>query len=315
MDRAFGYGGFGYSPYYYHFPRRRFFPFFFISPLFFPFFRGEEDRNAAYFAQHCCKDGDSMEGLAKLYNVPQPILEATNPHITNPDFLAPGSTVNIPRMDTMHCQKMYMEQQGTGMEEMPLMDSYSHMMSRAENPYVYPHVQYSKPKYPSYHPYPPNYQPEGDYPTGQGVGIHLGGHLGGHWAGVHAGGHLGNQGIGVHTGGHLGGYGAGVHAGGHLGNQGIGVHTGGHLGGYEAGVHAGGHLGSQGIGVHTGGHLGGYGAGVHAGGHFGGQGVGVHVGGNLGDHVGELGVHFGGTVGHGGNKTDDDTGKNNEQIQ
>lgn len=108
MDRQFfPFGGF--HPFF--FPRRRFFPFFFLSPFFFPFFRGEDDRDGMYYAQHQCKDGESMGTLAQMYNCPRQILEAVNPHIPNPDALMPGSTVYIPRLDRMYCQKVYFEQE------------------------------------------------------------------------------------------------------------------------------------------------------------------------------------------------------------
>lgn len=118
MDRQFGlpFGGgfgFGHQPFFnpFFFPRRRFVPFFFFSPFFFPFFRAEEDRDGTYFMQHAYCDGDTMESLAQAYNVPVPVLEAVNPQLQQPNALPPGSIVHIPRMDKMHCQKMFMEQE------------------------------------------------------------------------------------------------------------------------------------------------------------------------------------------------------------
>lgn len=92
------------------FPQRRFFPIFFISPLLFPFARDGEIRDEVY-AQHPVKEGDSAEKIASMYNIPQSIMELTNPHIQNFQALPPGSTVYIPRMDKMYCQKMYLEQE------------------------------------------------------------------------------------------------------------------------------------------------------------------------------------------------------------
>ncbi|WP_161631218.1 LysM peptidoglycan-binding domain-containing protein [Paenibacillus pinihumi] len=91
------------------FPRPRFFPFFFLSPFFFPFFRDGNVRDDQYYAQHQCKEGDTLESLARMYNCPQPILEAMNPHIQNPAQVQ-GTTVNIPRLDKMYCHKMYLEE-------------------------------------------------------------------------------------------------------------------------------------------------------------------------------------------------------------
>lgn len=118
MERHFGFpfGGFGhptfFNPFFnpFFFPRRRFFPFFFFSP-FFPFFRGEEDRDGTFFMHHQCKEGETLESLAQAYNVPRPVLEVTNSHIQNLTVIAPGSIVYIPRMDKMYCHKMYLEQE------------------------------------------------------------------------------------------------------------------------------------------------------------------------------------------------------------
>ncbi|WP_223067372.1 LysM peptidoglycan-binding domain-containing protein [Paenibacillus caui] len=118
--RAFGPGPF-FSPFFhpFFFPRRRFFPFFFISPFFFPFFRGEETRDGMYYKQHQCKDGDTFGSLAQMYNCPQPILEAMNPHIQDPSALMPGNIVNIPRLDKMYCHKMYLEQEASQTDAYP----------------------------------------------------------------------------------------------------------------------------------------------------------------------------------------------------
>lgn len=102
-----GFGGPFFNPFF--FPRR-FFPFFFLSPFRFPFFRGEEDRDGQYYAQHSCQEGETLRNLAQMYNCPQPILEAMNPHLQNPHALATGTVVQIPRLDTMFCHKMFMEQ-------------------------------------------------------------------------------------------------------------------------------------------------------------------------------------------------------------
>jgi len=119
MDRAFvpG-GGFGpgpqFSPFHHpFFPRRRFFPFFFISPFFFPFFRDDEERSEHYM-HHICKEGETLDQLAQRYNCPRPILEAMNPHLQHPHALMPGSVVYVPRLDKMVCHKMYWEQEVAG---------------------------------------------------------------------------------------------------------------------------------------------------------------------------------------------------------
>lgn len=100
----------GFFPFFgpFGFPRRRFFPFFFFSPFRFPFFR-DEARNGDYYTPHHCKMGDTMESLAEMYNVPRPVLEAVNPHIQNPAALVAGSTIHVPRMNRMFCQRMYAE--------------------------------------------------------------------------------------------------------------------------------------------------------------------------------------------------------------
>ncbi|MEF3302023.1 LysM peptidoglycan-binding domain-containing protein [Paenibacillus sp. GYB003] len=110
MERAFGFGPF-FNPFF--FPRR-FVPFFFFSPFFFsPFlfpFRDENEQRDLFYT-HACREGDTMEKLAGMYNVPIPVLEAVNPHLQSPAALTPGACVYVPRMDKLYCQKMYMEQE------------------------------------------------------------------------------------------------------------------------------------------------------------------------------------------------------------
>ncbi|MFD0586849.1 LysM peptidoglycan-binding domain-containing protein [Paenibacillus sp. GCM10027627] len=117
MDRAFfHHGGPGFRrpfrpfphPF---FPDRFLFPFFFFSPFFFPF-RNEEgagNNNEVYFAHHQSKSGDTLHKVAHMYNIPYPILEEANPHISNPHQLSPGTSVSIPRISNMPCHKTYME--------------------------------------------------------------------------------------------------------------------------------------------------------------------------------------------------------------
>ena len=113
MERQFfPFGGFGFHPFFRpffnpFFPRRTIFPFFAISPFFFPF-RGD-DSNEMCFAQHQAQGGETLENLAHTYNIPHPILEEANPHIGNPNQLRAGETVIIPRISNLHCQKTYME--------------------------------------------------------------------------------------------------------------------------------------------------------------------------------------------------------------
>ena len=90
-------------------PQRRFFPLFFISPFFFQFARDDGELRDDVYAEHPVKEGDSAEKIATMYNIPQSIMELSNPHIQNFQVLPPGSTVYIPRMDQMYCQKMYLE--------------------------------------------------------------------------------------------------------------------------------------------------------------------------------------------------------------
>lgn len=113
MERAFFPGaGFGPGPFFnpFFFPQRRFFPFFFLSPFGFPFFRAEDDRDGMYHIKHHCKEGETLDSLAKTYNCPRPILEAMNPHIQHPHYLTAGTVVHVPRLDQMACYKLYMEQ-------------------------------------------------------------------------------------------------------------------------------------------------------------------------------------------------------------
>jgi len=120
MDRPFfpG-GGFGFHPFFRpffnpFFPRRPLFPFFSISPFFFPFspfFRGDNDQPDLCFAQHQVQEGDSLGNLAHSYNIPHPILEEANPHIGNLNQLQPGETIFIPRISNLICQKTYTEQE------------------------------------------------------------------------------------------------------------------------------------------------------------------------------------------------------------
>lgn len=115
MDRQFfpG-GGFGPGPFHppFFIPRRRFIPFFFISPFVFPFpFRENDERSGMHHIQHHVKEGETYDTLAQMYNCPRPILEAMNPHIPHPYALAPGMVVHVPRLDKMVCHRMYMEQE------------------------------------------------------------------------------------------------------------------------------------------------------------------------------------------------------------
>jgi len=64
-----------------------------------------------YHMKHSSRDGETLGTLAQMYNCPQPILEAMNPHIQNPYALAAGTMVHIPRLDKMYCHKMYLEQE------------------------------------------------------------------------------------------------------------------------------------------------------------------------------------------------------------
>lgn len=119
MNRGFAPfgGGFGRPPFrpfpHPFFPRRTLFPFFFFSPFFFPFFReGDEvgeDRNDGTFAQHQATQGQTLQQVAHAYNMPYPILEEANPHLSNPSQLRQGETVVIPRISHMYCHKTYLE--------------------------------------------------------------------------------------------------------------------------------------------------------------------------------------------------------------
>ena len=114
MERQFfPYGGFGFHPFFRpffnpFFPRRFLFPFFSISPFFFPF-RGDENANEMCYAHHQAQEGESLESLSHVYNMPHPILEEANPHIGNPTQLRAGETVVIPRISNLQTQKTYME--------------------------------------------------------------------------------------------------------------------------------------------------------------------------------------------------------------
>lgn len=90
------------------FPNRFLFPYFYFSPFFFPYFRdGKSDE--MIFAQHSCQHGDTLASVGHKYNIPHSILEEANPHLSNPDRLAQGETVYIPRLSNMMCQKTYAE--------------------------------------------------------------------------------------------------------------------------------------------------------------------------------------------------------------
>ena len=114
MDtRFFSPVGFGPRPFFRpfphpFFPNRFLFPFFFFSPFFFPFFRDGE-QNEGVYAHHQVRAGDSLDRIAHQYNIPAPILEEANSHLSNPAALQQGETVVIPRISNMHCQKTYAE--------------------------------------------------------------------------------------------------------------------------------------------------------------------------------------------------------------
>ncbi|MWC28044.1 LysM peptidoglycan-binding domain-containing protein [Paenibacillus sp. MMS18-CY102] len=118
MDRGFfpGSGGFGggfgrpfFRPFAHpFFPGRFLFPFFAFSPFFFPVFRdGQSDD--MIFAQHQVKSGDTLASIGHQYNMPQPILEEANMHLSNPKQLRAGETVYVPRLSNMMCHKTYAE--------------------------------------------------------------------------------------------------------------------------------------------------------------------------------------------------------------
>lgn len=110
LHHGFGHHGFGHHGFpFHHGFGHRFFPFFFLSPFGFGF-RGEgEDRNKHYYAEYTVEQGDTMWKVAEKYNVPVSILITMNTHITDPNQLNIGVKVYIPRMNDMHCQRMYME--------------------------------------------------------------------------------------------------------------------------------------------------------------------------------------------------------------
>lgn len=119
--------------------RPRFFPFFFISPFHRPFFHHrDEDERDGNFIHHECEHGDTLESLAERYNVPQPMLTELNTHLQNPSFLNPGDTMYIPRLNRMHCQRMYMADES---------QSHMHPGQMLQQPYPgmqqpYPGMQY-----------------------------------------------------------------------------------------------------------------------------------------------------------------------------
>lgn len=90
---------------------RRLFPFFFIHPFRrYPFYRSGEDIKDMVYAVHTVEPGDTMWEIAQRYNIPLPILLLGNPQIQNPHVLQVGEKVYIPKLCSMHCQVMYMEQ-------------------------------------------------------------------------------------------------------------------------------------------------------------------------------------------------------------
>nr|WP_325050062.1 LysM peptidoglycan-binding domain-containing protein [Cohnella faecalis] len=102
------------------FPNRFLFPSFFFSPFFFPFFRdGQSDDTL--FAQHQATHGETLASVGHRYNIPHPILEEANPHLANPNQLAAGETVNIPRISNMMCQKTYAEMTAPAQQVQPVM--------------------------------------------------------------------------------------------------------------------------------------------------------------------------------------------------
>ena len=136
MDRGFfpgggfgpGFGGGFGNPFFRpfphpFFPNRFLFPFFTFSPFFFPFFRAEQG-GEALFAQHQVQPGDTIISICHIYNIPITIMQEANPHLTSPQQLKPGETVNIPRISHMMCHKSYADmpagaQQGQPMTGMP----------------------------------------------------------------------------------------------------------------------------------------------------------------------------------------------------
>ncbi|WP_235548922.1 hypothetical protein [Paenibacillus sp. Soil522] len=55
-----------------------------------------------------------------MYNIPSVILEEANPHIANPKEIQPGSSVYIPRISNMHCNKTYIEREVEAPSTTPL---------------------------------------------------------------------------------------------------------------------------------------------------------------------------------------------------
>lgn len=64
-----------------------------------------------YFAVHQTLAGDTLEKVSHMYNIPSVILEEANPHISNPKEIQPGTSVYIPRISHMHCNKTYIERE------------------------------------------------------------------------------------------------------------------------------------------------------------------------------------------------------------
>lgn len=117
MNRAFTpFGGPGVRPPFRPFPHpffpgRFLFPFFFFFPFFFPFWREEDGPGSMYFAVHQTQPGDTLDKISHMYNMPYPMLEEANPHITNPKQMTMGETVYIPRISHLYCHKTYMEKE------------------------------------------------------------------------------------------------------------------------------------------------------------------------------------------------------------
>ncbi|MEX2462480.1 MAG: LysM domain-containing protein [Paenibacillaceae bacterium] len=139
MERQFPhFGGFGFHPFFRpffnpFFPRRFLFPFFSVSPFFFPFRDG--DPNEMCFAQHQAQEGETVESLAHAYNIPHPILEEANPHIGNPHQLRAGETVFIPRISNLQCQKTYVETEMPNSGVVPTSMYQGQTMQSPLNPY------------------------------------------------------------------------------------------------------------------------------------------------------------------------------------
>jgi len=158
MNRGFTQfgGGFGRPPFrpfpHPFFPRRTLFPFFFFSPFFFPFFReGEEageDRNDGTFAQHQATQGQTLQQVAHAYNMPYPILEEANPHLSNPSQLRQGETVVIPRISHMYCHKTYMERDDQLPTQLPAQTAVNPAQHVQQTQWQQPRVPYAPNQYP-----------------------------------------------------------------------------------------------------------------------------------------------------------------------